>query len=606
MKPRIRFTPSFLTLVSILLLAAGTAWAQGNSNARVVRLGFVQGDVTVQRPDVQAWSEAPVNTPLAEGFKLSTGDDSFAEIQFENGGTARLGEGSMLDLSQLERTPDGGTVTHVDLREGYATFNPQHSSPGEPLQVGTAYGTISAQGGALFRVDLQPGAQRVEVFAGIVDVQSNIGNFTLDQDSVLLLEPGAAQPAVVSHGITKDDWDNWVDDRAAQLQAPPNAPAPGAYTGEAGGSTYGWNDLLQYGTWSSVPGYGDGWSPNWVASGWSPYSTGQWCWYPGWGYTWIGTEPWGWLPYHYGGWSSIPGKGWVWFPVSLRNWSPGRVTWFHGPGWVGWTPRHIKDEASCQHDCGGGAVSTATLRNGGRLTSHAFLGINPASGARVQQPGALPTPAARLTGRAVSFRGTPPSNSTIVYDPQQHSYVNSDRVMSSAPPVAGSTPAGANTAHVARPGHLDPVPVGQGPNQTPEMQGYAHPITATGGPHNWRSAGAPGYGQPFPGVAREHNGRTEGNQPGGQPPSAAGSNALRMGPSAPGGRASSWAAAPAHGGSANPPSGASHASPSVGRAGGGHGGGGGLGGGHSGGGQAGGGGGHAAGGGGNASPGGHR
>src|SRR5208282_2300816 len=124
MKPRTRFSLGILASGFIALLTVNPIWAQSNSHARIVRLSFVEGNVTVQRPDVQAWAEAPVNTPLQEGFKLSTGENSYAEIQFENGGTIRLGELSFLDFTELGLDSKGGKINHVDLRQGYATFHP--------------------------------------------------------------------------------------------------------------------------------------------------------------------------------------------------------------------------------------------------------------------------------------------------------------------------------------------------------------------------------------------------------------------------------------------------------------------------------------------------
>src|ERR1039458_9291674 len=94
----------------IALLAAMPVCAQIQSPSRVIRLSFVEGNVTVQRPDVQGWAEAPVNTPLQEGFKLSTGENSFAEIQFENGGAIRLGQISLLDFTVLQLAPNGGKI----------------------------------------------------------------------------------------------------------------------------------------------------------------------------------------------------------------------------------------------------------------------------------------------------------------------------------------------------------------------------------------------------------------------------------------------------------------------------------------------------------------
>ena len=488
---------SFAILASgfIALLMASPAWAQISSQARIVRLSFVEGDVTVQRPDVQAWAEAPVNTPLQEGFKLSTGENSFAEIQFENGGTIHLGQLALLNFTKLELAPNGGKINQVELRQGYATFHPLPSPPRESLQVDTPYGTLSAQGGARFRVDLDEGIERVEVFNGAVEVQSSLGAMTVEKDSVLILQPGASEPTEVSQGITKDDWDQWVEDRENHVDVPSTVPSPNSYEGGAEEATYGWSDLQQYGSWSNVPGAGYGWAPTWVGTGWAPYSTGQWCWYPGWGYTWIGSEPWGWLPYHYGFWDYIPGKGWVWFPGSFRTWSPGHVTWLQGPNWVGWIPRsHQKGGATaCGDNCGGGAVSTATFRRGGLLTSSRMLGFIPTNGQNVKAPGIIPTTAAKLPGPEVPLTAARPQGfqgnlahapvgadvstpgmtssesrrtgavhpgSTITYDPQENSYVNGHRVQTPQEQSNSPGAVSAATKPVANPGLTQPVPVG--------------------------------------------------------------------------------------------------------------------------------------------------
>jgi len=499
MKPRNRFLFGISTTGFCALLAVMAVWGQSYSHTRAVRLSFVEGDVTVQRPDVQAWAEAPVNTPLQQGFKVSTGENSFAEVQFENGGTIRLGERALIDLTALESTPSGGKINQVELRQGYATFHLLPSRLGESLQVGTPYGTLTAQGEAQFRVDLEQGLERVEVFSGTVEVQSNLGALTIEKDSVLVMQPGATEPTVVSQGITQDDWDEWVENRESQGEMPATGPSPNGYTDDAAEAPYGWNDLQQYGAWSDVPGEGYGWTPNVVAYGWAPYSAGQWCWYSGWGYTWIGAEPWGWLPYHYGGWDFIPGRGWVWFPGTLRRWSPSQVTWFQGQNWVGWIPRpHRKDGATaCGNNCGGGAVNTSTFRHGGLLTSNLMLRVNPATGTMVKEPGITPAMAALLPGPAGSlpaaqsygFRGNPAqppigagisamttrssgsrhvgattSNSAIVYDPQQGSYINNGHraTKPQVQPAFPVSPAGASTLTppATNPGLIQPAPAG--------------------------------------------------------------------------------------------------------------------------------------------------
>lgn len=69
-----------------------TAVAGAKSHARVVRLSFVSGTVMVKRPGSAEAEPAMVNTPIQEGFELSTSAAGYAEVEFENGSTARLGE----------------------------------------------------------------------------------------------------------------------------------------------------------------------------------------------------------------------------------------------------------------------------------------------------------------------------------------------------------------------------------------------------------------------------------------------------------------------------------------------------------------------------------
>jgi len=543
MNPRRRLCLKIPALGIMALLMAMPVWSQGYSHSRVVRLSFVEGNVNVQRPDVQGWGEAPANTPLEQGFKLSTGANSFAEIQFENGGAIRLGEQSLIDFTELALDASGARINHVDLRQGYATFHPLPSRQGESLQVGTPFGRLTAQGGAEFRVDLDQGMERVEVINGSVDEQSNMGSQTVAKDSVLVLQPGAAQPTEITQGITPDDWDQWVANREANVNMPGQGPSAGNYADDTDGTPYGWADLAQNGNWTDVQGEGYGWIPN-ASVGWSPYSSGEWCWYPGMGFTWIASEPWGWLPYHYGGWDFVPGTGWVWFPGSLRTWSPGQVTWYQGPNWVGWVPsRHQKRaDTPCGNNCGGGVVSAETFHQGGLLTPNRMLRINPTTGTPVNTPGVNPSTTTMLPGAATALpasqmqgwqqgsyaqpqvgtgigggvnnslgsqRGNASNpNSSIIYDPQQGSYINGHQVTRPiVQPAFPTSPAGVNTNTPAgtNPGWTQPVPVGGGQQSASPGQGqgvvqsypgvYSSPRPTPSAPSSGSTGSQPAAGQ---------------------------------------------------------------------------------------------------------------
>lgn len=414
----------FVGLCLFAWLGAAAALAQTYSHARIVRLSFTEGTVTVQRPDVPEWAAAPVNTPIQEGFRLATGAGSFAEIEFENTSTARIGQLSQIEFVELSLAPSGGKINRLALTEGYATF---HVDPeGEDVfEVKTPNATLTPSGKSMFRVDLEEGVMRVEAFKGAVQVASAFGTELVAKGSVMVVRPGADQPMEISRGITKDDWDEWVDKRESAQARLDRRRVPGVYTNDVSSMLYGWDDLWNYGNWASVPGYGYGWYPN-MPFGWSPYTLGRWCWYPTFGYTWISAEPWGWLPYHFGQWAFVTGVGWAWIPGGFNTWVPSQVVWFQGPGWVGWAPRVpgpvVHGGFNCPSSRGCvSAVSLDAFQNGKPVTPSSMLAVNPAQGQLVNKPDVSP-------GRSTLLPGPPHHAvggiSRITFDPRSRTFVN--------------------------------------------------------------------------------------------------------------------------------------------------------------------------------------
>ncbi len=379
--------------------------AQPNSQIRIVRLSFVDGTVTMYRPDVDEWAQAFVNTPIQQGFKIATTANSFAEVEFENGSTARLGESSELDFTDLSLSPDGSKINHMTLVRGYATFavTPERGDVYDVQAAGAAY---SAVGKSMFRIDMDQGSQRLEVFKGEVGLRSPYGSGTIAKNQVVKLVPGSANPFQVSDGITEDAWDRWVNKRQETQTVARNKGGPGSAGLPAGNSLYGWNELFYYGAWNNLPGYGSCWSPL-MGAGWSPYSIGRWSWYPGFGYTWISALPWGWLPFHYGSWIYPAGYGWCWLPGNFSYWSPGMVTWYQGPNWVGWAPRPYPHGPSTAVRCPSGqncstVVSINTFQSGRPISPNDILGKNPIRGRLVASPTAPLTRSLRLPGPALT------------------------------------------------------------------------------------------------------------------------------------------------------------------------------------------------------------
>jgi hypothetical protein len=318
--------------LGILTLPAILFAQKGLSHVRVVRLSYVSGTVAVKRPDSTEWAKAMVNTPLQEGFEISTAANSYAEVEFENGSTARLGEFSKVSFDQLAMDEDGNKLNRLGFEQGYATFHllPEHQ---DSYSVKMAETTLTPNGKAEFRTDLEHGKARVEVFSGSIQFATASNTERIGRNKVLEFTPGTTEIALdTKSGIVKDSWDKWTTNRDTQTQLALSDQAVPAHNG-----MYGWSDLDAYGEWAFFPGFGYGWSP-FSSMGWAPYSMGMWSFYPGMGYTWISGEPWGWMPYHFGSWNYSNGFGWFWSPTGSAAFSPALVSWYSGPGWIGWAP----------------------------------------------------------------------------------------------------------------------------------------------------------------------------------------------------------------------------------------------------------------------------
>ena len=332
MKPHVIRYVFLLAVAGLSLLAAPLFPDEALSHVRVVRLSYVSGTVGLKLPGSAEWTKALVNSPIQEGSELSTEANSFLEVEFENGSTARLGELSKLGFSQLALDADGNKLNRLTFERGYATFHfmPENR---DVYSVKLADATLTPHGKSVFRADLDRRRLRVEVFNGSVEFEAPAGTQRLGKDKVLEYTAGATTAALnIRQGIAEDTWDQWVAERdtQAQLALRDQAVAPE-------GQRYGWSDLDRYGEWAHIPGYGYGWSP-YASAGWTPFSLGLWGYYPGFGWTWVSSEPWGWLPYHCGMWSFIDPWGWFWMPGDCSYWQPALVTWYSGAGSIGWAP----------------------------------------------------------------------------------------------------------------------------------------------------------------------------------------------------------------------------------------------------------------------------
>src|SRR5437773_666640 len=127
MLPRHRLL--FVALLS-LMVSALASFAYADSQARIVRLSYVEGDVQLAHTG-SGFENATLNVPIVQGDQLRAGSSGWAEVEFEDGSTIRLSPGTVLIFSDLRLLSSGGTATSVDVDQGEAEFKVNRHDQGE-------------------------------------------------------------------------------------------------------------------------------------------------------------------------------------------------------------------------------------------------------------------------------------------------------------------------------------------------------------------------------------------------------------------------------------------------------------------------------------------
>ena len=510
-----------LFLVWIVLPPSASA---DSSHARIVRLSLVQGDVRFAHEfhkdsleDAKAtWEIAPLNLPIREGYALATDANGRAEVEFENGAMAFLSANTLIEFYDLS-LDDGARVTRLILRQGSAIFY-VHPAKDDYFSVTGGDFSVEANGRSRFRLDNFDDGSNVNVELGQVNVLRGKVTKSLQKGQSYAINMNDGTAPVISRASDSDDFDKWVSGRIDSV-----ATAT-AYTSQYVNSpdyTSGFADLYNYGSFYNVPGYGFGWQPYGVGLGWSPFAFGSWYSDPFFGLNFIGSAPWGWLPYHYGGWIFSPAYGWVWMPTGFGGlggpiyYRPVTAVWVHSGTTTGLVPVHPGDAHSKTpinlahgiYPVQGNTIVAATSAGGEKWSVSKNPPRNVIS-ANTFAATTQPTRISRtiLSGTSGSRPVTLSRDSSIVYDPGQHRFVNG----STSPKVAGNQgdvhtngSAGVpNRTHTAVPSATTRTPAnGPPPSRGAVMPARPHinPPTPTSPSYNSHSGTAVWTGHPSSG-----------------------------------------------------------------------------------------------------------
>lgn len=301
--------------------------ASAESKARIVRLSEVQGTVRIERSAGDGLEKAFMNLPVIEGCRVKTGKDGRAEVEFEDGSALRLAPGSEVDFTRLALGDDGQKLSTVQLVSGtvYGNFHPKKAGDksGDQFLLNLAHESITVAEPAHFRVELGGASKAtVAVFKGKLSAAGPSGQFDVAEKHSATIDFANDDPAkkdtfVIAKNYEAEPADAWDHQQTEYHDR--YASAGGSSVSSPYG--YGMSDLNYYGSFMTVPGYGNVWQPYFIGANWSPFQDGGWAFYPGFGYMWVSGYPWGWMPYSYGNWAFASGFGWFWQPGYWNSWN---------------------------------------------------------------------------------------------------------------------------------------------------------------------------------------------------------------------------------------------------------------------------------------------
>jgi len=312
----------------------------GDPPSRAARLSYVAGDLGLLPAGAKDWSDATINRPMTTGDRLSSGQDSRAELQL-GGGTMRLGSGTDFGFLALS-----DQLAQVELTQGTLDLVVHQFDQGQSVEIDTPTLALVVQRPGTLRIDVGSDGRstRVTVLDGSATVYGENGA-RHDVAAGLSYDFGDSSfNNLVITGISGGDaFDRWCAERdQSDVQ-----PVAAQYVSD---DVVGYQDLDSYGDWQTVDDYGAVWFPTDVSADWAPYGDGNWAFIAPWGWTWVDALPWGFAPFHYGRWAFIH-HAWGWIPgPRLRRpvYAPALVAFVGGGSWgtsagdgrrpIGWFP----------------------------------------------------------------------------------------------------------------------------------------------------------------------------------------------------------------------------------------------------------------------------
>ena len=122
----------------------------GDPPARVARLQYISGEVSMQPGGVNDWVAATLNSPLTTSDRVWTDKDSRAELNVGTG-FIRLNSESSLTLTNVS-----DNTVQMQLDQGTLELTVRHLEPGEIFEIDTPNLAFTVMKSGVYRIDVPP------------------------------------------------------------------------------------------------------------------------------------------------------------------------------------------------------------------------------------------------------------------------------------------------------------------------------------------------------------------------------------------------------------------------------------------------------------------
>ncbi|WP_114969962.1 DUF6600 domain-containing protein [Rhodoferax ferrireducens] len=296
-----------LTFVAGAALLFFSGWANADPPARVARLGYASGAVSLLPAGDTDWDRATLNRPLTNGDRLWTDANARAEIQL-GGAMIRMNAGTSVSVLNLD-----DRIAQLQLTQGTLNVRVRRLEPGQVFEVDTPNLAFTLRQPGEYRITVDPDGNATDIIVrkGQGEVYGEGAAYVVDSRQPYRFKGTGLREYEYLDLPPLDEFDRWALDRDRRHDNSPSA----RYVSP---DVVGYQDLDDNGSWRENPTYGRVWIPRRVAPGWAPYRDGHWAWVNPWGWTWVDDAPWGFAVSHYGRWAHLGGT-WCWVPGPTRT-----------------------------------------------------------------------------------------------------------------------------------------------------------------------------------------------------------------------------------------------------------------------------------------------